>query len=86
MSLSLEDIYYIIFRRKWVIVGMALLGFIAAGVAYYQLPTKYRSYAEVYIPYITQAQPVDAGGSELHPVRDPGAAILNSELHFIFLP
>ncbi len=32
--MSLGDIYYILFRRKWVILGVSLLGFIAAGVAF----------------------------------------------------
>jgi len=82
--MSLGDIYYILFRRKWLILGASLLGFIAAGVVYALLPVKYQSVAELYIGYVVNVKPLDATGPDSSPlVRDPGAMILNSELQIL---
>ena len=37
-GISLDEIYYILFRRKWVILGFSLLGFIAAGLGVALVP------------------------------------------------
>ena len=45
--LGLENIYLSLFRRKWVILSLSLLGFIAAGVVYALWPVTYQSIAEI---------------------------------------
>src|ERR1039458_4066269 len=51
-ALGLEDIYHIVFRRKWMIVGGILCGLIAAGLTFALWNPTYTSTAEVYIPEI----------------------------------
>jgi len=82
--MSLGDIYYILFRRKWVILGFTLLGLIAAGVTYVVWNPGYQSVAELYIGYVADAQAPDITGSEIHnqPI-DRGALILNSEIKIL---
>jgi uncharacterized protein involved in exopolysaccharide biosynthesis/Mrp family chromosome partitioning ATPase len=81
--LGLDDIYHTLFRRKWVILGASLAGFIAAVVYYYRIPLRYDSVAELYVGYVKEAQPVDVNSSEEGAVKDPGGVILNSELNII---
>jgi Mrp family chromosome partitioning ATPase/uncharacterized protein involved in exopolysaccharide biosynthesis len=80
-GLSLGDIYYILFRRKWVILSVSLLGFIAAGVTYVEWRPNYQSVAQLYIGYDPDAQIPDTASPDLHPmIADRGATILGSEL------
>jgi len=82
-GISLDEIYYILFRRKWVILGFSLLGFIAAGVALAVKHPNYRSVAELYIRYVAETRPSETG-IETHAVQpDSGALILNSEISIL---
>ncbi len=81
---NLGDIYYILFRRKWLILGFSLLGFVAAGLVLARWPVKYVSVAELYIGYVIDAQAPDSPGSEARPMMgDQRATILNSELTIV---
>jgi uncharacterized protein involved in exopolysaccharide biosynthesis/Mrp family chromosome partitioning ATPase len=84
-GLNLGDIYYILFRRKWLILGCALLGFVAAGVAYARFPLKYVSVAELYIGYVTEMQTPYATGRDANSMipRSSEASILNTELEIV---
>ncbi len=83
-GLNLGDIYYILFRRKWLILGFSLLGFVAAGVVHSLWKPKYTSVAEIYIGYILQDASVpSATGAEVRPMADQGAAILGTELKIV---
>ena len=83
-GLNLGDIYYIVFRRKWLILSASLLGFIAAGVVHALWPIKYVSVAELYIGYIIDAATPDSPGSAAQPTAwNQGATILNSELRIV---
>jgi len=83
--MGLGDIYYILFRRKWVILSVSLLGFIAAGVTYAVWRPKYQSVAELYIGYVADAPTPDmTTGPDIRPVAiDRGATILNTELQIV---
>ena len=81
--MSLEDIYYILFRRKWVILGVSLLGFIAAAAAYAARKPMYKSVAEIYIGYVADAPIPDTAGGPARPAMDPGATILGTELKIV---
>ena len=82
--MSLGDIYYILFRRKWVILVFSLLGFIAAGAFYFLFPPSYQSFAAVWIGYEVDSPPPDMAGLDARPVmQDRGATILNSEIQLL---
>ena len=51
-GIRLADVYYILFRCKWMILGVALLGFVAAGITYAAWKPTYSSTAKLYIPDI----------------------------------
>ncbi len=53
---NLDDIYYIVFRRKWVLLGFACLGVIAAVAVSWIRPPKYGSVAKVMVRYVVNAE------------------------------
>ena len=65
----LGDIYYVLFRRKWLILVFAVCGFIAAGVTSVLWHSSYTSSAELYIGHITDTK---------DPVQDPTAVNIRS--------
>src|SRR5687768_6358694 len=80
-SLKLGDIYYVLFRRKWVILSFLLIG-TAASVAFYLLQKPvYFSEAKLLVRYIIDTKQV-AGAVDTQ-VRSPsefsGESIINSE-------
>ena len=82
--MSLGDLYYILFRRKWVILGFSLLGIIAAGITFAVRHPKYRSFAELYIGSVEDAHAPDITGSENRAMPiDRGSLILNTEIQIL---
>jgi uncharacterized protein involved in exopolysaccharide biosynthesis len=81
--MSSGDHRSVLLRRKWVILGVSLLGFIAAGVTYAVWPVPYVSVAEMYIGGVTDAPTPDTAVRETPPLNDQGEAVLNSELRIV---
>ena len=51
-SLNVGDIYYVLFRQKWIILAFSVLGFVAAAVVCLIKPPLYESQAKLYIQYL----------------------------------
>jgi uncharacterized protein involved in exopolysaccharide biosynthesis/Mrp family chromosome partitioning ATPase len=83
-GLTLGDIYYILFRHKWKVLALSVLGFVAA-FALPKLTTKvYQSEAELLIRYVSEKQaPIHPGEND--PVKSPddGGNILNTEIQIL---
>jgi succinoglycan biosynthesis transport protein ExoP len=84
-GLSLADIYYILFRHKWKIIGFSAAGFLAAALIYFLQPTVYSSEAKLFIRYVLEARlPSGIGGDPQIKTPDPGGAnIINSEIEIM---
>jgi len=83
-SLNLADIYFVIFRHKWKIIILTILG-IAAGSAYYFLrQPPFESQAQLLVRYVAdkrQTTPAD-GGSKVSEV-DLGESVMADEVSII---
>ncbi len=83
-SISLGDIYFVVFRHKWKIVIMALLGVMAAA-GYYLLKTPpYQSEAKLFIRYISDSH--SANPSDINTrvtSMTEGESIMNSEMEIL---
>jgi succinoglycan biosynthesis transport protein ExoP len=83
-SISLADIYFVVFRHKWKIIILTLLG-VAAGATYYVLKQPpFQSQAELLVRYIAdkrQASPAD--GAKVTSVVDMGDSIMADEVSII---
>jgi uncharacterized protein involved in exopolysaccharide biosynthesis/Mrp family chromosome partitioning ATPase len=84
-EISLGDIYYVLFKRKWLILVFALCGFIAAGVVAALQKTTYQSSAQLYINYIAEPVTPEQGKPDAVKVRDAdvGTSILASEIQIL---
>ena len=85
-GLSLGDIYYVIFRHKWKIVIISILGLIVAIVLQFVWPRSYQSEARLFIKYVQDTKsPVQFGPGDdrVRTPDDGGDHILNTELQIL---
>jgi uncharacterized protein involved in exopolysaccharide biosynthesis/Mrp family chromosome partitioning ATPase len=84
-GLSLADIYYILFRHKWKIIGLSAAGFLAAGLVYLLQPPVYTSEAKLFIRYVLESRlPSGIGGDpQIKTLDSGGANIINSEIEIM---
>ena len=82
---GLVDIYFVVFRRKWLILFFAVIGVIA-GLGYFltkQPP--YQSSANLMISYVTESRPDDLGGGAARTISmtEQAASVMNSEMKIL---
>jgi polysaccharide biosynthesis transport protein len=80
--MALGDIYYVVFRHKWKIVVLSVLGFLSAVAFYFLKPPPYESQAELMIQYVPQAGALQLMGSDQKVIvpDSRGDDIINSEI------
>src|SRR5262245_1669359 len=83
-GLDLKALYYVLFRHKWKILLMSLLGVLGAGVAYFLNPPAFQSEAKLVVRYVRETEgkflAPGAKDSEIHPTESGGGAgIINTE-------
>lgn len=82
------DVYFVVFRHKWKIILLTLLGLAAAAGFYFTRQPQYQSDAELYIRYVTDNRPVNPSdnNSRFASLIDPamsGANIINTEMQIL---
>ena len=84
-GLGLADIYYILFRRKWLIIGLSAAGLLAAAWIYFLQPPVYSSEAKLFIRYVLEARLSSGigGDPQINTLTSDGANIINSEIEII---
>ncbi len=82
-SLTLGDIYFVIFRHKWKIILLALAGLVAAVTFYLLHPPLYQSEAELFIRYITDTKPMTGPADNSMQTSDPGGSVINAEMQIL---
>jgi polysaccharide biosynthesis transport protein len=84
-GLNLGDIYYTVFRRKWLILFIWATGLIIAAALYMVMPQLYQSEAKVLLRYILEsktANPTEAN-AQVKTVDSRADAIVNAELEIL---
>src|ERR1035437_5790524 len=85
-GMSLGDIYYVLFRHKWKIVLISILGLIGAMVLQFVWPRSNQSGPRLFIKYVQDTKsPAQFGPGDAR-VRTPddlGDKILNTELEIL---
>jgi succinoglycan biosynthesis transport protein ExoP len=84
-SLTLSDVYHILFRRKFTILACSLAGIGAAIALYFTSPPPYQSEAKLFIRYVAEAKaPAPAASAATAKSPDQrGETILDSEMEII---
>jgi len=84
LGISLGDVYFVLFRRKWLILACTLLGFLAAAALWKQ-PLLYQSQAKLLVRYVLETRSPSALGTDPQ-VRSPDASgdgVINSEVEIL---
>ena len=84
-SLSMGDIYYLLFKHKAPIIFCLLMGVLAALGLFYITPTVFRSEARLLVRYVTEAtvlDPAATGDRVISPGRG-GENVINSEIQIL---
>ncbi len=83
-GLALADIYYVLFRRKGIIIGCCIFAVIAALGVYALWPKKYYSEAKLYISYVVESKAPSQGGTDAT-IREVGGQgdIINDEMEIL---
>ncbi len=84
-GLSLGDIYYVLFRRKWLIIVSSVLGLLAALAVRLMTPAPYQSEAKLFIRYVMENKSLNPMGSDskIKSLNEQGDSIINSELEIL---
>jgi uncharacterized protein involved in exopolysaccharide biosynthesis/Mrp family chromosome partitioning ATPase len=83
-GMNLDDIYYVLFRRKWIIILFSVLGITAASVAFLHFKPIYRSDSKLLVRYVVEDKPLMPGDNSQ--VRSPdvgGTTIIASEIQIL---
>lgn len=82
---SLVDVYFVVFRRKWLILAFTVAGLITASAYYFLRPPPYQSTAKLMIKYVTDSRPENPveNGSQVASVSELNSTIMNSELQIL---
>lgn len=83
LGLKLTDIYYVLFRQKWVILGCLAAGLLAGIVVFFTQKTLYWSEAKLLVRYVTSTRSVEAVGSQTKSPDFGGENVINSELEIL---
>jgi polysaccharide biosynthesis transport protein len=84
MSFKLTDIYYILFRRKWIICGFFAAGLLAAIALFLAQKPLYWSEAKLLVRYVIDTKSVEAGvGTQVRSTDFGADGVLNSELEIL---
>src|SRR5436190_20243308 len=83
-GLKLADIYYVLFRRKWIIAAFLGIGIIGALSAYFSQGRLYWSEAKLLVLYVIETKPMDPGvGTTIKDANFGGESVINSELEIL---
>src|SRR5215204_4487458 len=84
-GLRLDDIYFAIFRRKWIILLCSLMGLIAAGVLYFRKPAIFQSDSKLLVRYVVESKsPLPLGdNSQLRSPDQGNTGLINSETEIL---
>ena len=81
--MSQADIYFVLFRRKWLILAFSVLGIAGAAVLLFVIkPPQYQSQALISIRYVVEAKSLNPPGdqSNTRPLDEQTASIINTEI------
>jgi polysaccharide biosynthesis transport protein len=84
-GIGLEDVYFTVFRHKWLILAFACLGVIGAALVPLVRPPSYVSWAKLMVLYVVETKHSNVAGPEaVIKSTDMGAqGVINSEIEIL---
>src|SRR5438876_4553247 len=84
-SISLHDVYYVLFRYKWLLLGFTVAAVVMAAFVYLAVPVPYVSEARLLVRYVMDTRsmaPVEKD-PQIKSVESRGETIVNSEVEIL---
>jgi polysaccharide biosynthesis transport protein len=82
-GLGLHDILFMLFRHKWKILALTLLGLITAGIFYFLVPPVYESDAKLLVRYVMERSAVDGLENQIKTPTPENHTLINSEVQIL---
>jgi len=84
-GISPGDIYFVVFRHKWRIIILTLIGLAAATYFYFTQQPQYQSVAKIFIRYVTDSRTLNPSenNSKVTSVIDLNENVINSEMEIL---
>jgi uncharacterized protein involved in exopolysaccharide biosynthesis len=82
-GIGLHDILFMLFRHKWKILVLTLVGLISATVVYLLTPPRYESEAKLLVRYVMERSAVDGLESQIKTPTPENHALINSEVEIL---
>lgn len=82
-GMSLQDVYFILFRQKWIILFFSAAGFLAALAVCFFRPPQYQSEAELSVRYVVEGKSLNAPGEQTRSLDGGSDNIINTELEIL---
>jgi len=82
---SPADIYFVVFRHKWKIIILTVLGLIAATVFYFTKQPPFQSKAKIFIRYVTDSHALNPSdnNTRVTSLIDMSQNVMNSEMEIL---
>src|SRR4051812_34079379 len=84
-GIRLDDIYFVLFRRKWLILAFSALGLAAAATVYFLRTPLFQSEAKLLVRYIQESRAVSTVDKDVQITAPDNRAdsLINSELEIL---
>src|SRR5579862_1046989 len=81
-GITVRDVYYVLFRHKWLIISLSVLALVAALSIRFAWPVPYESQASLLIKWVETSRPVGQVSPDVKftTLDDRGANIINAEV------
>ncbi len=75
-----QDVLFVLFKHKWMILLFSALGFGAAATVYFKRVPMYSSEAQLLVRYVVERGSVDPYQAQASPGGNPGDNVINTEI------
>lgn len=82
-SFGVQDVLYILFKHKWKIILLSLLGFGASAFVYVNRVPLFQSQAKLLVRYVLNRNSVDEAQSQVNQAGGPGNQVINTEIEIL---
>lgn len=80
---GIEDVLYILFKHKWKIIILSILGFIASGIVFSKRKILFQTQAKILVSYVLNEDSVNQFQSSTNPSGGPGDQVINTEIEIL---
>jgi uncharacterized protein involved in exopolysaccharide biosynthesis/Mrp family chromosome partitioning ATPase len=82
-AFGMQDVLFVVFKHKWMIALLSLLGFGAAAAVNFSKTPIYQSEAKLLVRYVLERRSVDTFQNSTHPNIIAGDSVINTEIEIL---